>query len=118
MAADSAVVDYDVDNSETPILSLEEAVERSSFFEVPSSLYPSEVGDLSKGMSEADKKILSARVLHFRYLFIVFFTSSIVANSKISLTVDLFFEPRSINCHICRLNWDHSTTFIWRIRLH
>ncbi|KAI6669715.1 hypothetical protein NL676_004600 [Syzygium grande] len=61
MAVDSAVVDYDVDNLETPILSLEEAVERSSFFKVPSFLYPSEVGDLSKGMAEADNKILSAK---------------------------------------------------------
>ncbi|KAI6669716.1 hypothetical protein NL676_004601 [Syzygium grande] len=70
MAADSAVVDYDVDNLETPILLLEEAVERSSFFEVPSFLYPSEVGDLSKGMAEADNKILSAKIeLGSQYYF-------------------------------------------------
>ncbi|KAK3408354.1 abscisic-aldehyde oxidase [Eucalyptus grandis] len=70
MAADSAVVDYDVDNLETPILSLEEAVERSSFLEVPSFLYPDEVGDLSKGMAEADNKILSAKIeLGSQYYF-------------------------------------------------
>ncbi|KAJ4724641.1 putative Aldehyde oxidase [Melia azedarach] len=61
-AASLAVVDYDVENLEQPILSVEEAVERCSFFEVPPSLCPKPVGDISKGMDEADHKILSAEI--------------------------------------------------------
>lgn len=66
-----AVVDYDTENLEPPILTVEEAVERSSFFEVPPFLCPAQVGDFSKGMAEADHKILSAEVLLtiFFYLF-------------------------------------------------
>ncbi|KAL6005132.1 aryl-alcohol oxidase 3 [Asimina triloba] len=63
MAASQAVVDYDVDNLEPPILTVEDAVERSSFFEVPEFLRPAPVGDFSKGMAEADRKILSAEVV-------------------------------------------------------
>ncbi|XP_057956524.1 abscisic-aldehyde oxidase-like isoform X2 [Malania oleifera] len=62
MAANIAEVDYDMENLEPPILSVEEAVERSSFFEVPSILYPKQVGDFSKGMAEADHKILSSEI--------------------------------------------------------
>lgn len=62
MAANTAIVDYEFENLESPILSVEEAVERSSLFEVPSFLYPHQVGELSKGMAEADHKILSAEV--------------------------------------------------------
>ncbi|XP_020211444.1 abscisic-aldehyde oxidase [Cajanus cajan] len=70
MAANSAVVDYDTENLEPPILSVEDAVERSSFFEVPPFLYPKYVGDISKGMAEADHKILSAEMkLESQYYF-------------------------------------------------
>ncbi|KAL3518742.1 hypothetical protein ACH5RR_021331 [Cinchona calisaya] len=62
IAADSAVVSYDTENLDPPILTVEEAVERSSFFEVPPFLYPKQVGDFSKGMAEADHKILSAEI--------------------------------------------------------
>lgn len=62
MAADLAVVDYDTDNLEAPILSVENALERSSFFEVPSFLSPEQIGDLSKGMAEADQHIKAAQV--------------------------------------------------------
>lgn len=62
MAADLAVVDYDVENLEPPILSVEEAVRRSSFFEVPSFIEPKKIGDFSRGMAEADHKILSIEV--------------------------------------------------------
>ncbi|XVF47065.1 hypothetical protein PTKIN_Ptkin03bG0079100 [Pterospermum kingtungense] len=58
-AADLAVIDYDKKNLE-PVLSVEEACERCSFFEVPPFLYPEQVGDFSKGMAEADRQILSA----------------------------------------------------------
>lgn len=62
MAANSAIVDYNIENLEPPILSVEDAVKRSSFFEVPPFLRPHQVGDVSEGMAEADHKILSAEV--------------------------------------------------------
>ncbi|OMO71099.1 Aldehyde oxidase/xanthine dehydrogenase, a/b hammerhead [Corchorus capsularis] len=61
-AANLAVIDYDKDNLEPPILPIEEAIERSSFYTVPPFLYPEQVGDFSKGMAEADHRILSAGV--------------------------------------------------------
>ncbi|XP_022730137.1 abscisic-aldehyde oxidase-like isoform X2 [Durio zibethinus] len=70
IAANLAVVVYDKENLEPPILSVEEAVERCSFFKVPPSLYPKQVGDLSKGMAEADHRILSAEIkLGSQYYF-------------------------------------------------
>lgn len=70
MAANLAVVDYDVGNLEPPILSVEEAVRRSSFFEVPSIFNPKKVGDFLRGMAEADHKILSAEIkLGSQYYF-------------------------------------------------
>ncbi|KAJ1432170.1 CO dehydrogenase flavoprotein, C-terminal [Sesbania bispinosa] len=71
MAANSAIVDYDIENLEALILSVEDAVKRSSFFEVPPFLCPKQVGDVSKGMAEADHKILSAEV-HGIYLLFSF----------------------------------------------
>lgn len=62
-----AVIDYDVENLEPPILTEEEAVERSSLFGVPPTLYPKQVGDLSKGMDEADHKIFSSEVFFFSH---------------------------------------------------
>ena len=56
------MVDYDTQNLEPPILSLEEAIRKSSFFEVPPPLKPKQVGDFLKGMVEADHKILSVEV--------------------------------------------------------
>ncbi|XP_058743165.1 abscisic-aldehyde oxidase-like isoform X1 [Vicia villosa] len=70
MAANSTIVNYDTENLEQPILSVEDAVKRSSFFEVPPFLYPKHVGDISKGMAEADHKILSAELkLGSQYYF-------------------------------------------------
>ncbi|WKA11528.1 hypothetical protein VitviT2T_029019 [Vitis vinifera] len=70
MAANLAVVDYDMENLEPPILSVEEAVRRSSFFEVPSFISPKQVGDFSRGMAKADHKILSAEIrLGSQYYF-------------------------------------------------
>ncbi|KAI4308343.1 hypothetical protein L6164_031426 [Bauhinia variegata] len=69
-AANSAIVEYDIENLDPPILSLEEAVKRSSFFEVPPFLYPKHVGDISKGMAEADHRIHSAEIkLPSQYYF-------------------------------------------------
>uniref|UniRef100_A0A803MDN0 FAD-binding PCMH-type domain-containing protein n=1 Tax=Chenopodium quinoa TaxID=63459 RepID=A0A803MDN0_CHEQI len=62
IAATKAVVDYDLENLEPPILTVEEAVERSSFFDIPPFMCPKSVGDFAKGMAEADQKILSAEV--------------------------------------------------------
>ncbi|XP_027104302.1 indole-3-acetaldehyde oxidase-like isoform X1 [Coffea arabica] len=70
IAANSALVKYDTANLDPPILTIEEAVERSSFFQVPPFLYPKQVGDFSKGMAEADHKILSAEIkLPSQYYF-------------------------------------------------
>ncbi|KAL3625736.1 aryl-alcohol oxidase 3 [Castilleja foliolosa] len=70
LAAKTAQVDYDTEGLDPPILTVEEAVERSSFFDVPPFLYPQTVGDFSKGMAEADHKILSAEIrLGSQYYF-------------------------------------------------
>ncbi|KAL0419431.1 UNVERIFIED_CONTAM: Abscisic-aldehyde oxidase [Sesamum radiatum] len=70
LAAKTALVEYDTEGLDPPILTVEEAVERSSFFDVPPYLYPQQVGDFSKGMAEADHKILSAKIkLGSQYYF-------------------------------------------------
>ncbi|XP_054797014.1 abscisic-aldehyde oxidase-like isoform X2 [Prosopis cineraria] len=70
IVANTAVVDYECEDLGSPILCVEEAVERSSLFEVPPFLYPQHVGELSKGMAEADHKILSAEIkLGSQYYF-------------------------------------------------
>ncbi|KAL8255816.1 hypothetical protein R6Q59_030883 [Mikania micrantha] len=70
VAADTAMVDYDIEDLEPPILTIEQAVEKSSFFEVPSLVYPSQVGDFSKGMDESDHQIHSAEIqLPSQYYF-------------------------------------------------
>ncbi|PHT68939.1 Indole-3-acetaldehyde oxidase [Capsicum annuum] len=62
LAARTAVVEYDIANIDSPILTVEEAVEKTSFFQIPPFLYPKQVGDFTKGMAEADHKILSAEI--------------------------------------------------------
>ncbi|KAM3303282.1 abscisic-aldehyde oxidase [Capsicum chacoense] len=62
VAARTALVEYDTENVGPPILTVEEAVEKSSFFQIPPPMYPKQVGDFSKGMAEADHKILSAEI--------------------------------------------------------
>nr|XP_029117923.1 LOW QUALITY PROTEIN: indole-3-acetaldehyde oxidase-like [Elaeis guineensis] len=70
MCAKQADVSYSTENLEAPILSVEEAVRKSSFFEVPPVVYPKQVGDFSQGMAEADHKILSAEIkLGSQYYF-------------------------------------------------
>ncbi|CAN0923346.1 Indole-3-acetaldehyde oxidase [Linum grandiflorum] len=69
-ASGLATVHYDLENLDSPILTVEEAVERSSFLHVPPFVIPKEVGDFSKGMTEADHKILSAEIkLDSQYYF-------------------------------------------------
>ncbi|XP_059314992.1 abscisic-aldehyde oxidase-like isoform X2 [Lycium ferocissimum] len=62
VAARTALIDYDTANMDSPMLTVEEAVEKSSFIQIPPFLHPKEVGDFSKGMAEADHKILSAEI--------------------------------------------------------
>ncbi|KAK1434885.1 hypothetical protein QVD17_00639 [Tagetes erecta] len=70
VAADTAMVDYDIEDLDPPILTVEQAVKKSSFFEVPSIVSPSQVGDFSKGMAESDHQIHSAEIqLPSQYYF-------------------------------------------------
>ncbi|MCD7449396.1 aryl-alcohol oxidase 2 [Datura stramonium] len=69
VAARKAVVEYDTTNIDFPILTVEEAVEKSSFFQIPPYLYPKQVGDFSKGMAEADHKILADKISGSEYYF-------------------------------------------------
>ncbi|XP_058784854.1 indole-3-acetaldehyde oxidase-like [Vicia villosa] len=62
-AANSAFVEYNIENLEPPILSVEDAVKKSSFFDVPPSYQPkNQIGDILKGMAEADHKIVSSKI--------------------------------------------------------
>lgn len=54
---------YSTENLEPPILTVEDAVRRSSFFDIPPFLYPQNVGNQSEGMEKAEHKILSAEVI-------------------------------------------------------
>ncbi|KAH9622657.1 hypothetical protein KSS87_022627 [Heliosperma pusillum] len=70
IAAANAVVEYDTDNLDPPILTVEDAVERSSFFDVPPFIYPKPVGEFAEGMEEAEQKILSTEIrLPSQYYF-------------------------------------------------
>uniref|UniRef100_I1Q8B1 Aldehyde oxidase n=2 Tax=Oryza glaberrima TaxID=4538 RepID=I1Q8B1_ORYGL len=70
IAASRALVNYSMENLDAPILSIEEAVRRSSYFEILPFLLPQKIGDFSKGMEEADQKIYSTEVnLHSQYYF-------------------------------------------------
>lgn len=72
-AANLAVVEYETEGLEPPILSVEDAVQKSSVFEILPFLYPQQVGDTSKGMAEADHRIDNSEVctifsLSFKFL--------------------------------------------------
>ncbi|KAJ1696193.1 hypothetical protein LUZ63_004705 [Rhynchospora breviuscula] len=70
MAAKQVIVEYSSEDLQKPILTVEDAVENSSYFDVPFIVYPSQVGNFSIGMAEADYKILSAEVkLGSQYYF-------------------------------------------------
>ncbi|KAJ1288893.1 hypothetical protein BS78_02G123100 [Paspalum vaginatum] len=62
MAAKQVLIEYDTKDLSPPIITVEQAVENSSYFKVPPEYFPKEVGDVSKGMAEADHKIPSAEV--------------------------------------------------------
>ncbi|KAH9323328.1 hypothetical protein KI387_017967 [Taxus chinensis] len=61
-AADKATVEYDCETLGPPILSVEDAGEKKSFFEVPEWCAPKPVGDFAEGMSKADHRIESAEI--------------------------------------------------------
>ncbi|XP_057782091.1 indole-3-acetaldehyde oxidase-like [Salvia miltiorrhiza] len=68
LAARMAQVDYETEGLDPPILTVEDAVENSSFFDPPPPRYEpylktEVIGDFSKGMAEADHKILSAEII-------------------------------------------------------
>lgn len=65
MAAKQATVDYDMENLEPPILTVEDAIKRQSYFQIPPPFDPKSVGDFSKGMAEADQTIQSGEVLFY-----------------------------------------------------
>jgi len=70
MAAKQAIIEYSTENLQPPILTIEDAIQRNSYFQVPPFLAPKPVGDYNKGMAEADQKILSAEVkLESQYYF-------------------------------------------------
>ncbi|XP_074289729.1 abscisic-aldehyde oxidase-like [Silene latifolia] len=62
IAAETAVVEYDTENLDPPILTVEDAVERSSFFDIPPFICPKPVGNFSEGMTKAEQKILLTEV--------------------------------------------------------
>lgn len=69
-AVNLAVVEYETEDLEPPILSVEDAVKKSSLFDIIPFLYPQQVGDTSKGMAEADHQILSSEIrLGSQYVF-------------------------------------------------
>ncbi|KAI9116831.1 hypothetical protein K1719_012197 [Acacia pycnantha] len=105
MAANSAIVEYDCENLETPILSVEEAVKRSSLFEVPLLGDPVQVGDTTKGMAEADHKILSTEIkLGSQYYFYMESQASLaIPDEDNSLTVYTSNQcPEALNPTIAR----------------
>lgn len=69
IAAKRAVIDYSTENLDAPILSIEDAVTRRSYFETPPFLLPQKIGEFSTGMAEADQKICSEVKLNSQYYF-------------------------------------------------
>uniref|UniRef100_A0ACD5UUT5 Uncharacterized protein n=2 Tax=Avena sativa TaxID=4498 RepID=A0ACD5UUT5_AVESA len=62
LARKQVVIEYDTKGLKPPILTVEQAVQNNSYFNVPPEWNPKQVGDFSKGMAEADHKILSTEV--------------------------------------------------------
>ncbi|KAK3145846.1 hypothetical protein QOZ80_3BG0258290 [Eleusine coracana subsp. coracana] len=70
MAAKQAVIEYTTENLLPPVLTIEDAIQHNSYFQIPPFLAPKPVGDYNKGMSQADHKILAAEVkLESQYYF-------------------------------------------------
>ncbi|KAL6893928.1 hypothetical protein ACP4OV_008026 [Aristida adscensionis] len=70
MAAKQAVVEYSTENLHPPIVTIEDAIQHSSYFQTPPFLACKPVGDYTQGMCKAEHKILSAEVkLESQYYF-------------------------------------------------
>ncbi|XP_006650706.2 probable aldehyde oxidase 2 [Oryza brachyantha] len=70
MAAKQAVIEYSTENLQPPILTIEDAVQHNSYFQVPPFLAPKPIGDFNQAMSEADHKIIDGEVkLESQYYF-------------------------------------------------
>uniref|UniRef100_A0A0D9W002 aldehyde oxidase n=1 Tax=Leersia perrieri TaxID=77586 RepID=A0A0D9W002_9ORYZ len=70
MAAKQAVIEYSTENLPPPILTVEDAVQHNSYFQVPPFLAPKPIGDFNQAMSEADHKIIDGEVkLESQYYF-------------------------------------------------
>ncbi|KQK12821.1 hypothetical protein BRADI_1g06177v3 [Brachypodium distachyon] len=70
MAAKQVVIEYNTENLEPPILTIEDAIQHNRYFHTPPFFIPNQVGDFDQGMSEADHKILSGEVkLESQYYF-------------------------------------------------
>ncbi|CAM0943301.1 unnamed protein product [Alopecurus aequalis] len=70
LAQKQVIIEYDTEDLKPPILTVEQAVQNNSYFNVPPEIYPKQVGDFSKGMAEADHKILATEVkLASQYYF-------------------------------------------------
>jgi indole-3-acetaldehyde oxidase len=78
MAAKQAVIEYSTENLQPPILTIEDAMQQNSYFQIPPFLAPKPAGDFKQGMSKADHKILSAEVhtLICVYILVFLITSS------------------------------------------
>lgn len=105
-AAKLAVVEYDVKNLEEPILTVEDAVKRSSFFDVHPMFYPEPVGDVLEGMKEADRKILLAEVsllsfLIFTSMMCVFETWLYISSSgSVHNTSSIWSRKQHLPCQM------------------
>lgn len=62
MAAKQAIIEYSTENLPPPILTIEDAIQRNSYFQIPPFFATKPIGSYNQGMSEADHKILSAEV--------------------------------------------------------
>uniref|UniRef100_A0ACD5TTY2 Uncharacterized protein n=1 Tax=Avena sativa TaxID=4498 RepID=A0ACD5TTY2_AVESA len=69
MAAKQAVIEYNTENLEPPILTIEDAIQHNSYFRIPPDLAPNQVGDFDKGMSEADHNLSGEVKLESQYYF-------------------------------------------------
>ncbi|EAZ28862.1 hypothetical protein OsJ_12899 [Oryza sativa Japonica Group] len=70
MAAKQSVIEYSTENLQPPILTVEDAVQHNSYFQVPPFLAPTPIGEFNQAMSEADHKIIDGEVkLESQYYF-------------------------------------------------
>ncbi|ONM10084.1 aldehyde oxidase3 [Zea mays] len=69
MAAKQAVVEYSTENLQPPILTIQDAIQQSSYFQIPTFLSPKPVGDYNQGVSKADHTLSAEVKLESQYYF-------------------------------------------------